>query len=101
MVRCIDVIFFRSEGHSVINKYFVLLNMTSVYHIVTIRVNETSWAHVWRLRFCYLRTGYDKLPIILHLLITITCLALPLILPYPLAKLLVSMDRTITNGSIA
>jgi hypothetical protein len=34
--------------------------MTSVYHIVTIRVNETSWAHVWRLRFRYLRTGYDK-----------------------------------------
>jgi hypothetical protein len=23
-------------------------------------VNETSWAHVWRLRFRYLRTGYDK-----------------------------------------
>jgi hypothetical protein len=33
--------------------------MTSVYHIVTIRVNETSWAHVWRLRFRYLETGYD------------------------------------------
>jgi hypothetical protein len=33
--------------------------MASVYHIVAIRVNETSWAHVWRLRFCYLRTGYD------------------------------------------
>jgi hypothetical protein len=34
--------------------------MTYVYHIVTIHVNETSWAHVWRLRFCYLGTGYDK-----------------------------------------
>jgi hypothetical protein len=34
--------------------------MASVYHIVAIRVNETSWAHVWRLRFCYLGTGYDN-----------------------------------------
>jgi hypothetical protein len=34
--------------------------MESVYHIVTIHVNETSWAHVWRLHFCYLGTGYDK-----------------------------------------
>jgi hypothetical protein len=34
--------------------------MASVYHIVAIRVNETSWAHVWRLRFRYLRTGYDN-----------------------------------------
>jgi hypothetical protein len=33
--------------------------MESVYHIVAIRVNETSWAHVWRHRFRYLRTGYD------------------------------------------
>jgi hypothetical protein len=33
--------------------------MESVYHIVAIRVNETSWAHVWRLRFRYLGTGYD------------------------------------------
>jgi hypothetical protein len=33
--------------------------MESVYHIVAIRVNETSWAHVWRLRSHYLRTGYD------------------------------------------
>jgi hypothetical protein len=37
----------------------VLLNMASVYRIVAIRVNETSWAHVWRLRFRYLGTGYD------------------------------------------
>jgi hypothetical protein len=33
--------------------------MESVYHIVTIRVNETSWAHVWWLRLLYLETGYD------------------------------------------
>jgi hypothetical protein len=43
------------------NKYFVLLNMESVYHIVAIHVNETSWAHVWRLRSCYLGTWYDIL----------------------------------------
>jgi hypothetical protein len=57
--HCIDVIFFRPKGHSVINKYLVLPKMESIYHIVAIRVNETSWAHVWRLRFCYLETGYD------------------------------------------
>jgi hypothetical protein len=34
--------------------------MESVYHIVAIHVNETSWAQVWRLRFRYLRTGYDR-----------------------------------------
>jgi hypothetical protein len=34
--------------------------MEFVYHIVTIRVNETSWAHVWRLHSGYLGTGYDK-----------------------------------------
>jgi hypothetical protein len=33
--------------------------MESVYHIITIRVNEISWAHVWRLRSRYLKTGYD------------------------------------------
>jgi hypothetical protein len=33
--------------------------MESVYHIVAIRVNETSWAHGWRLRSHYLRTGND------------------------------------------
>jgi hypothetical protein len=38
----------------------VLLNMASVYRIVAIRVNETSWAHAWRLRFRYLGTGYDR-----------------------------------------
>jgi hypothetical protein len=37
----------------------MLLNMESVYHFVTIRVNETSWAHVWRLRSLFLGTGYD------------------------------------------
>jgi hypothetical protein len=35
--------------------------MESVYHIVTICVNETSWAHVWRLHSRYLGTGYDIL----------------------------------------
>jgi hypothetical protein len=34
--------------------------MESGYHIVTIRVNKTSWAHVWTLRSRYLGTGYDK-----------------------------------------
>jgi hypothetical protein len=38
-VRCIDVIFFRSKGHSVRMKYYVLLNMAYVYHIVAICVN--------------------------------------------------------------
>jgi hypothetical protein len=36
--------------------------MESVYHIVAIRVNGTSWAHVWRLHFRYLGTGYDRGP---------------------------------------
>jgi hypothetical protein len=35
--------------------------MESVNHIVAIRVNETSWAHVWMLRFRYLGVGYDTL----------------------------------------
>jgi hypothetical protein len=34
--------------------------MEFVYHFVTICVNETSWAHVWRLRSRYLETGYDR-----------------------------------------
>jgi hypothetical protein len=42
------------------NKYFVLRTMESVDHIVAIRVNETFWAHVWRLRSHYLGMGYDK-----------------------------------------
>jgi hypothetical protein len=43
------------------NEYvLILLDMESVYHIVTIRVNETSWAHVWTLRSRYLGTGYDR-----------------------------------------
>jgi hypothetical protein len=33
--------------------------MESVYHIVAIRVNEISWAHIWRLRSRYLGMGYD------------------------------------------
>jgi hypothetical protein len=35
--------------------------MESVYYIVAIRVNETSWACVWRLCSRYLGTGYDNL----------------------------------------
>jgi hypothetical protein len=42
-----------------------------------------------------------SLPAIQCLLITIICLALPLILPYPLAKLPILMELVITNGSIA
>jgi hypothetical protein len=38
-VRCIDVIFFRPMGHSIRNKYSILLNLASVYHIVAIHVN--------------------------------------------------------------
>jgi hypothetical protein len=34
--------------------------MEPVYHFVTIRVNETSWAHIWRLRSSYRGTGYDR-----------------------------------------
>jgi hypothetical protein len=34
--------------------------MESVYHIVTIHVNETSWVHVWWLHSRYLGTGYDN-----------------------------------------
>jgi hypothetical protein len=59
-VRCIIVIFLRPMGHFVRNNYSVLLNMAPVYHIVAIRVNKTSWVHVWRLHFHYLRTGYDS-----------------------------------------
>jgi hypothetical protein len=36
--------------------------MASVYHIVAIHVNKTSWAHICRLHFCYLGTGYDSGP---------------------------------------
>jgi hypothetical protein len=42
--------------------------MAYVYHIVAIHVNETSRAHVWRLRFLYLGTGYDS---ILYLILSI------------------------------
>jgi hypothetical protein len=40
--------------------------MESVYHIVTIRVNETSWAHIWRLHSRYLGMGYDTSSTNLH-----------------------------------
>jgi hypothetical protein len=33
--------------------------MESIYLIVTIHVNETSWAHIWRLCSLYLGMGYD------------------------------------------
>jgi hypothetical protein len=42
-----------------------------------------------------------SLPTSQYLLITIICLALPLILLYPLAKLPILMELVITNGSIA
>jgi hypothetical protein len=61
--------------------------MESVYHIVTIGVSETSWAHVWRLRSAYLGMGYDiystpiydsMLPRILnHLLCCLFCFVNP------------------------
>jgi hypothetical protein len=31
------------------------------YHTVAICVIGTSWAHVWRLRFHFLKLGYDTL----------------------------------------
>jgi hypothetical protein len=37
--------------------------MKSVYHIVAIHVNETFWAHIWRLRSRYLGTGCDSWPL--------------------------------------
>jgi hypothetical protein len=53
-------IFFRPMGHCVRDNYFVLSNMAPVYHIVVVRVIWTSWAHVCRLCFRFLRTGYDS-----------------------------------------
>jgi hypothetical protein len=55
-------IFFRPMGHYVRDNYSVLWNMAPIYHIVTVRVIWTSWTHVWRLRFCFLRMGYDTTP---------------------------------------
>jgi hypothetical protein len=46
-------------------------------------------------------TSTISLPITLYLSITITCLALPLTHLYPLARLPISISRTITNGNIA
>jgi hypothetical protein len=47
------------------------------------------------------RNKHDSLLITLCLSITITCQTIPLILPYPLVRLPISMGQTITNGSIA
>jgi hypothetical protein len=54
-------IFFRPTGHYVGDNYSILSNMAHVYHIVAVRVIWTSWAHVWRLCLCFLRTRYEKL----------------------------------------
>jgi hypothetical protein len=55
--------------------------MESAYHIVTVRVNETSWAHVWRLRFRYLGTGYDTKVVVcnLHLRVLVHRLKCPIV----------------------
>jgi hypothetical protein len=37
-----------------------ICNISSVYPIVAMRVISTSWAHVWRLRFCFFEPGYDN-----------------------------------------
>jgi hypothetical protein len=39
-----------------------LSNMAPVYHIVVVRVIWTSWAHIWRLCFRFLKMGYDSTP---------------------------------------
>jgi hypothetical protein len=54
-------IFFRPTGHYVKDNYSVLSNMAPVYHIVVVRVIWTSWVHIWRLHFCFLGMGYDKM----------------------------------------
>jgi hypothetical protein len=46
--------------------------MESIYHIVTIRVNETSWAHVWRLRSRYLGKGYDTMGALIETTFAVT-----------------------------
>jgi hypothetical protein len=35
--------------------------MAPIYHIIIVRVICTSWAHIWRLHFCFLGMGYDIL----------------------------------------
>jgi hypothetical protein len=54
--------------------------MESVYHIVTIHVNETSWAHIWRLRSRYLGTGYDRLVIVEAIVIMVPLITLFLLI---------------------
>jgi hypothetical protein len=58
---------------------------------------EEEFSNKWRKG----RKSTISPPIRLCLSITITCLALPLILPYPLAKLHILMGQTIINESIA
>jgi hypothetical protein len=54
-------IFFRPMGHYVRDNYSILSNMAPIYHIIIVHVIWTSWAHVWRLCFCFLGTGYDSM----------------------------------------
>jgi hypothetical protein len=61
VLRCSDVFScFRPTGHYVRDNYSVLSNMAPIYHIVTVRVIWTSWAHVWSLCLCFLSIGYDS-----------------------------------------
>jgi hypothetical protein len=54
--------FLWTQGSFCNKQVLILLSIESGYHIVTIRVNETSWAHVWRLCSHYLGMGYDTIP---------------------------------------
>jgi hypothetical protein len=51
---------FQTHGSLCKTYYLFIYNIASVYHIVTMRVIWTSWAHVWRLRSLFLGTGYDR-----------------------------------------
>jgi hypothetical protein len=53
-------IFFIPTDHYVRDNYSVLSNVAPAYHIVIVRVIWISWAHVWRLCFCFLWMGYDS-----------------------------------------
>jgi hypothetical protein len=79
--------------------------MTFVYHIVTIRVNETSWAHVWRIRFRYLGTGYDTdqswlaLPVVAGALSQPTSMSASPPSPLPPATCPQPTDKRSTQGN--